>query len=84
MSAKHRPNTTDVSRATDAMDGIGSRFGSAREAARLLGVDEHVVRKLAARGLIGVKQIPGTRPRYDLADCRRLAEASTTPAMFGA
>jgi hypothetical protein len=51
------------------------------DAARILGLGSaRTVRRLAERGLITVREIPGSHPRYARRDLVALAEASTRPA----
>jgi len=58
-------------------------YVDAATGARVLGSDitRHQVRMLAARGLIGVRAIPGVRNRFRLADLERLARESVRPAV---
>jgi len=60
-------------------------YVDARTGARVLGPDitRHQVRQLAARGLIGVREIPGVRNRFRLADLERIARESIRPATGG-
>jgi predicted RNA binding protein YcfA (HicA-like mRNA interferase family) len=51
-------------------------------ATKVLGVTSvKVVRKLAARGFVGVRRIPGTHPRYSRNDLQTIAARSVRPAV---
>lgn len=51
------------------------------EAAAALGVsDPRAVDRLAGKGLIGVRDLPGVRARYSRADVERLARECVRPA----
>lgn len=50
---------------------------SGREAARILGIDNHHVPRLAGQGLITTRSIPGCKPRYLRSDVKELAARST-------
>ena len=50
---------------------------SAAEAARMLGCPPKQIPKLAARGLLTVRTLPGCAPRYAREDVVRLADATT-------
>ena len=51
----------------------------ATEAAPILGTDMQAVIRLAKRGLITTRRIPGTKARYLRTDVERLAAEYTTP-----
>jgi hypothetical protein len=55
---------------------IETDWARAGEAARILGVGSRAVSRLARRGLIGSRTVPGCKPVYSLADCRAIAEAT--------
>ena len=59
-----------------------STWGSAVEAARVLACDPKQVPKLAAKGFITVRRLPGCDPRYLMSDVERLASQATVPATF--
>jgi hypothetical protein len=54
---------------------------SSQDAAALVGIQPHNVRRLAKRRLISVRAVPGTRPRYFLGDLLRIARDSVRPAL---
>lgn len=57
---------------------------AARTAGQMLGCDHRIVRRLAAEGLIGTRQIPGqTYTRFNADDIRALVAASIRPATVG-
>lgn len=56
------------------------QYGSATEVGRLLECDPKQVPRLASKGLITVRRLPGCAPRYLLADAERLAAETTRPA----
>jgi hypothetical protein len=53
---------------------------SGTEAARRLGCSPRQVPKLAARGLLTVRHLPGCDPRYLLSDVDQLAAEAIVPA----
>lgn len=55
---------------------IETDWGRAGEAARIIGVGSRAVSRLARRGLIASRTVPGCKPVYSLADCRVIAETS--------
>jgi hypothetical protein len=55
-------------------------WGSAVEAASLLACDPKQVPKLASKGFITVRRLPGCDPRYLMSDVKRLASQATVPA----
>lgn len=55
---------------------IEGDWGRAGEAARILGVGRRAVSRLARRGMISSRTVPGCKPVYSLADCRAIAEAA--------
>jgi len=55
---------------------IETDWGRAGEAARILGVGSRAISRLAHRGLIASRTVPGCKPVYSLADCRAIAEAA--------
>ena len=57
-----------------------SEWVSGTQAAALLGCVPKQVPKLAAKGFITVRRLPGCDPRYLLSDIERLANQATTPA----
>ena len=57
-------------------------WGSAVEAANLLACDAKQVPKLAAKGFITVRRLPGCDPRYLMSDVDRLAKRATVPAVM--
>jgi predicted site-specific integrase-resolvase len=57
---------------------------SAREAADALGVGAKAVRRLAQRGMIGVRAIPNTHPKFSAEDVRRVATTAVRPAFASA
>ena len=59
---------------------VESKWLPGPEAARLLGFEStRPVRRLAERGIIGVRTIPGTHPRYLEADVVAIAAESERP-----
>jgi hypothetical protein len=59
---------------------VPSPWLSGTEAARRLGCAPRQVSKLAARGLLTVRHLPGCDPRYRLSDVDRLAAEAIVPA----
>jgi hypothetical protein len=55
-------------------------FISRAQAARILGVNPLTFDKLARKGLFGLLNYPGMKPRYRRADVEALAEGSVKPA----
>ena len=53
---------------------------SGAEAGRRLACDPKQVPKLAAKGLLTVRRLPGCAPRYLRCDVDRLASEATVPA----
>jgi len=65
-----------------SFDDDRNTWGSAVEAARVLACDPKQVPKLAAKGFITVRRLPGCDPRYLISDVERLASQATVPATF--
>lgn len=63
-----------------ATDSTPVQFVSGARASRVLGCNVKQVPKLAGEGFITVRRVPGSAPRYLLADVERLARQWTVPA----
>jgi hypothetical protein len=78
MSESAQMNVSDVVSRADVARSPATWL-NARQAAKLLECEPRQVPKLAALGLIGVRELPGVKARFRRADVEALARDSVKP-----